>query len=187
MTKYSKAWWIRVGIVLAILIAAIVGQAVFGAEPPKAEPKATIKVEEARIATLEKAVNDQKGKVVLVDFWATWCPPCVKKFPSVVALHKSYKDKGLVVVTMSLDKGRRGYKIDKVLDFLSDNGATCTNFIVAEAGTDGPDIVKKFGIGDSIPYLTMFDKKGKRIWDSNSKPLSEKDLAVLVEIELARE
>lgn len=181
MEKFSRTWWIRVGILVAILVAALAGRAAFGAEPTM------IKVEEARVATLEKAVADQKGKVVLVDFWATWCGPCVKKFPSVVSMHRTYKDKGLAVVSVSLDKSQRGHKLDRVAQFLGEQGATFPNYVVAESGADGPDIVKKFGVGSSIPYLTLFDKKGKRVWDSDSKPLADKDLAVLIEIELARE
>lgn len=152
------------------------------AQPPA--PKVT--VEEARYAALDKAVTDQKGNVVLVDFWATWCPPCVKKMPAVVALHQTYRAKGLAVVTVSLDKNRRGYSVEAVQKFLAGQNATCTNFVAADAATDGRDIVKRFGIGAGIPYLTLFDKTGKRVWDSDAKPLSEKELAALIETELAK-
>lgn len=47
---------------------------------------------------------DFKGKVVLLDFWATWCPPCKAEIPSFVELQKTYGDKGLVVVGVSLDE-----------------------------------------------------------------------------------
>ncbi len=157
------------------------------AADPKPEPKKTVvAVEEARYASLDKAVTDQKGKVVLVDFWATWCPPCVKKFPTVVALHTTYKDKGLAVVSVSLDKGKRGYKINKVLDFLADHKATFPNYVVADAATDGKDISERFGLDGSIPHLALFDKTGKRVWDSSSKPLADKDLKALIETELAK-
>lgn len=60
-----------------------------------------------------KNVNDQskfdsaslRGKVVLVNFWATWCPPCRKEIPSLVKLQEKYRDKGLVVVGVSMDEG----------------------------------------------------------------------------------
>lgn len=48
-----------------------------------------------------------KGKIVLVDFWATWCPPCVREIPHLVEAHTRYKDKGLVIVGVSLDAPRK--------------------------------------------------------------------------------
>ena len=179
---------VRLLAALAVAVcAALCVPAVTPAADPKPEPKKTVvTVEEARYATLDKAVADQKGKVVLVDFWATWCPPCVKKFPTVVALHGAYKDNGLAVVSVSLDKGKRGYKLEKVLDFLADKGATFPNYVVADAATDGKDISKRFGLDGSIPHLALFDKTGARVWDSTSKPLGDKELKTLIETELAK-
>ena len=47
---------------------------------------------------------DFKGKVVLLNFWATWCPPCRQEIPDLVALQNQYRDKGLVVIGISLDE-----------------------------------------------------------------------------------
>ena len=49
-------------------------------------------------------LSDFKGKVVLLNFWATWCPPCRQEIPDLIALQNQYKDKGLVVVGVSLDQ-----------------------------------------------------------------------------------
>ena len=48
-------------------------------------------------------LSDYKGKLILVNFWATWCMPCRQEMPSMEALWKTYRDKGLVVVGIALD------------------------------------------------------------------------------------
>jgi thiol-disulfide isomerase/thioredoxin len=53
-------------------------------------------------------LSDFKGKVVILDFWATWCPPCREEIPNFVALQNQYKGQGLVIVGISLDQGGPG-------------------------------------------------------------------------------
>lgn len=50
---------------------------------------------------------DYRGKWVLVNFWATWCPPCQQETPELVALHNAHKDKDLVVLGMALDSNKK--------------------------------------------------------------------------------
>ncbi|MEP7366673.1 MAG: TlpA disulfide reductase family protein [Acidobacteriota bacterium] len=49
------------------------------------------------------------GKVLIVNFWATWCPPCVEETPSMVAFANRYRDKGVVVFGISVDKSQKNY------------------------------------------------------------------------------
>lgn len=63
---------------------------------------------------LEKRLSDFKGQVVLVNLWATWCPPCVDELPSLERLETRLRDQGLVVAAISLDKP----PFDAVDDFL---------------------------------------------------------------------
>ena len=95
-------------------------------------------------------LSDYKGKVVLLDFWATWCPPCRASIPGLEKIHKAYKDKGLVILAVSFDQG--GW--DSVKSFITDYGIT---YIVLK-GTD--DVSEKYQVR-TIPMLLVLDKEGQ--------------------------
>src|SRR5262249_33793746 len=136
----------------AVLVAALVGCGGRASGPD--EP---VVVSEAGAAEIEKAIKDQKGKGVLIDCWATWCAPCVKKFPHLVELHKKYADKGLVCISLSMDKfgDIEEYKKEKVLEFLKDKKASFPNFIVANPKKDEEPLSKVIGDFSLIPYMVM--------------------------------
>ena len=73
------------------------------AAPPKALPPLTFNTLDGK--TIESA--DLKGKVVLLDFWASWCIPCRKSFPEVDRLSKDFASKGVTVIAVNVDEQRK--------------------------------------------------------------------------------
>jgi len=94
-------------------------------------------------------LSEYRGKVVLIDFWATWCPPCRAEIPHIEKIHNAYKDKGLVVLAISIDQG----DWDLVKSFLKSYGVTYTVL----KGTD--DVQMKYGVR-TIPLTLILDKNG---------------------------
>jgi cytochrome c biogenesis protein CcmG/thiol:disulfide interchange protein DsbE len=68
-----------------------------------------------------KRLSEFRGKVVVLNYWATWCPPCVDEMPSLEKLHQSLSDKGLAVVGISVDE-----RFSDIVDFVKTYGLTFT-------------------------------------------------------------
>ena len=65
----------------------------------------------------EVSLDGLRGKVVIVNFWATWCPPCREEMPSMEKLHQQFKDQGLVILAVNVEKDRAALK-----NFLQQHG-----------------------------------------------------------------
>jgi thiol-disulfide isomerase/thioredoxin len=95
--------------------------------------------------------SDFEGKVVILDFWATWCPPCKAEIPGFIELQKQYGEKGLVVVGVSLDE--QGPAVVK--SFITQFGM---NYPVVMGDAK---IVQDFGGIRAIPTTFIIDRSGK--------------------------
>jgi len=95
-------------------------------------------------------LSDFKGKVVILDFWATWCPPCRAEIPGFVAIQKKYADKGFTMVGVSLDE--QGPSVVK--SFMHNFGM---NYPVVMANQK---IVLDYGGITAIPTTFVIDRQG---------------------------
>jgi len=96
------------------------------------------------------SLADFKGKVVILDFWATWCPPCRAEIPGFVAIQKKYADKGFTVIGVSLDK--QGPSVVK--PFMRELGM---NYPVVMGN---PKIIGDYGFITAIPTTFVIDRRG---------------------------
>ena len=93
-----------------------------------------------------------KGKVVLIDFWASWCPPCRRDMPFIVSLYEKYKEQGLEVVGVSLDSDKKAWT-----DFIQKTNMTWVQMSDFKKW-DSPAI-ENYNV-QSIPYTVLVDREG---------------------------
>ena len=100
-------------------------------------------------------LSDYKGKVVLLDFWATWCPPCRKGIPDLIELKNEYNSKDVEIIGISLDGVTRGGATkNDVIPFIKDYGI---NYPIVEGDMN---ISQLYGGIRSIPTSFVIDKEG---------------------------
>jgi peroxiredoxin len=99
-------------------------------------------------------LRDLRGKVVLVNFWATWCPPCRKEMPDLQALYEKYKDQGFVVVSISDEQAA------KVQPFITERKITYP--VLLDPGRKVNDLFQVEG----IPKSFVYDRAGKLVAQS---------------------
>ncbi len=104
----------------------------------------------------EFSLKQLRGKVVLLDFWATWCPPCRTSIPDLVKLHKKYKEDGLIILGISMDRittmnDERLKRFGKILKINYPILRHDLNIVENYFGKKAP----------SLPTMYVIDRKGR--------------------------
>jgi thiol-disulfide isomerase/thioredoxin len=125
--------------------------------PPAADDVALVPLSYDKFRS--DVLTNPKAKLTLVDAWATWCGPCKENFPHLVEMHRKYADKGLAVVSLSLDTPSDAKAVDEAKAFLREKGAHFTNVLLDAKESEGFDRLDING----IPAVFLFDPTGKEI------------------------
>jgi thiol-disulfide isomerase/thioredoxin len=109
----------------------------------------------------------QRGRVVLLNFWATWCVPCREEFPDLSRLQKAHGPQGLQVIGVSTDFAKAMPAVEK---FLSDQKPSFPNYHKKNRGDDQDFInaVDK-GWGGELPFSVLYDRDGRKIKTLSAK------------------
>jgi thiol-disulfide isomerase/thioredoxin len=149
-----------------------------GSQPtiaPGSDTTAPVEKVELTVTTfdeLQASIAESKGKVVVVDYWSTSCPPCLTEFPGLVAIHNELPHDQVRCVSASLDyEGLADFPVEEArklaLEFLEQQKATLDNFILSEDSLTVMDDKLKIA---SIPAVFVFGVDGKlaRMFDESS-------------------
>ncbi|MBE7446472.1 MAG: TlpA family protein disulfide reductase [Planctomycetia bacterium] len=107
-------------------------------------------IKNINLKELNSLLDGNKGKVVVVDLWASWCPPCKKEIPGFINLYKKYKDKGVEIIGVALDENGS----ETVPPFVKKTGINYPVYL------GGNDIASQYSL-NAYPTTIIYSKNGK--------------------------
>ena len=128
----------------------------------------------------QQVVDGHRGKVVLVDFWATWCQSCVQHFPETVELFNEHSKDGLAAVTVNFDALDNKPAVE---EFLKEVRAGSLDNLQSKYDGVGTEVPTAFDFEGVLPHYRLYDREGKLRyrWDEPPADLKEKLAELLAE------
>jgi thiol-disulfide isomerase/thioredoxin len=128
---------------------------------------------------IKSLIEKNRGKVLLLNFWATWCPPCVEEFPALVKIYNTYKSRGLEVIGVSLNDPS---EMKDVLTFLREQKPSFPLYLAGTVDDSFYQSIDKRWSSE-MPLTMIYDKSGRLRYfhnDSRTYTQFEKDLQSLL-------
>jgi thiol-disulfide isomerase/thioredoxin len=145
-------------ILLALVVAGVAAGAAMILNISKDGSEPTARPEPIVINNVREKLEEFRGKVVLLNFWATWCGPCRSEIPGFIELQDKYRDAGLQIVGVSIDPltSDRGGGKAAVSQFINRFGVNYTNFMVESAAA-----IAGYDLSRGIPMTYLIDRSGR--------------------------
>lgn len=148
-------YWLLAGLAL---LAGIAVSLYINSPAPAKQGSSDIRLEQIKLPDLDgnlQPLAQWQGKLLLVNFWATWCPPCREEMPLFVSMRNKYKKKGFEVVGISIDS------VQEVRMFRDSLGI---DFPLLDGEKDGLSLMATLGnrLG-ALPYSVLFDRNGNPV------------------------
>jgi thiol-disulfide isomerase/thioredoxin len=122
-----------------------------------------VTLEPIRFEHWQEQLHSMKGRIVVLDVWATWCVPCVERLPHMVHLYRRYKDRGVEFVSMGVDDVEDKVAVERARQILRQQHATFRNYLMNENIMQS---FEKLGV-QGIPDVMLYDRAGRLRYDLN--------------------
>ena len=110
---------------------------------------------------LRETIDHSRGHVVLVNFWATWCGPCVAEFPDILRLRREYSERGLELLFVSIDEP--GKDMDVVSRFLRKMGVDFETYMKHTRNDEAFINSVSISWSGALPATFIYDRKGRLV------------------------
>lgn len=168
----NKTTLLTIFFAVAALMAGVLAQQALHPEVESTEATKPLDFSFPDVSDKPQAISQWRGKVLVINFWATWCPPCLAEIPEFIRLQSEYQARGLQFIGVAIEDKQ------EVLDYLK---SIPINYPILIAGDAGIGLSRQLGnIIDAVPFTVVVDQAGAIVYRQPGELSSEKLREVLM-------